>query len=228
LRSRRELRRVNAWMNHPRIMSGVLQKNLAQQPARRIVDLGAGDGHFLLGVAQRLPWPQAEAVLVDRLNLFAPQTAERFNRLGWRVRAELSEAAEYLRPERRPATGFDSGHTSSRSETGASAQSRTIVSNLFFHQFQTQPLAELLQLAADSALLIVALEPRRAWLARLGGRLLRFLGCGPVTRHDARVSIRAGFAGHELSALWPDKSNWDLSERRAGWCSHLFVARRRS
>jgi hypothetical protein len=47
-----------------------------------------------------------------------------------------------------------------------------------------------------------------------------------VTRHDATVSVRAGFSGDELSALWPDKKNWQLTEHRTGFFSHLFVARR--
>ena len=54
LRSRRDLRRLNAWMRHPRIMARLLQKNLPNQDARHIVELGAGDGHFLLSVARRL------------------------------------------------------------------------------------------------------------------------------------------------------------------------------
>jgi hypothetical protein len=52
------------------------------------------------------------------------------------------------------------------------------------------------------------------------------IGCGPVTRHDARLSIQAGFAGNELSELWPEKQGWRLSEQPAGWFSHLFIARR--
>jgi hypothetical protein len=47
-----------------------------------------------------------------------------------------------------------------------------------------------------------------------------------VTRHDAVLSVRAGFAGRELSALWPSADGWKLEERRAGLFSHLFVAHR--
>ena len=90
-----------------------------------------------------------------------------------------------------------------------------------------EELTDLLRLAATSSRLVVALEPRRSWLTRLGGRLLWVIGCGPVTRHDAHISIRAGFAGRELSALWPDPKNWSLTERPAGLFSHLFVARRK-
>jgi hypothetical protein len=210
LRSRRDLRRLNAWMGHPRVMARVLQKNLMHQDARQIVELGAGDGHFLLSVARRLrgQWPGAKATLVDRLDVLDPQTREHFNQLGWNVHAEIAEATEWLRK-------------TSPETTGA------VISNLFFHQFQTEQLAELLRLAARSSRMVVALEPRRSWVPRLCGRLLWVIGCGPVTCHDGRISIRAGFAGSELSALWPDKKNWELVERPVGLFSHLFIARRK-
>jgi hypothetical protein len=207
LRSRRDLRRLNAWMGHPRVMARALQTHLLDQNARQIVELGAGDGHFLLSVAGLLQgqWPGANATLVDQLDVLDPQTREQFNRLGWRVHAEIAEASEWLR------------------QSSAAA----VISNLFLHQFQTEKLAELLRLAANSARLIIALEPRRSWLPRLCGRLLWVIGCGPVTRHDAHISIRAGFSGNELSALWPDKENWELVERPVGLFSHLFIARRK-
>jgi hypothetical protein len=210
LRSRRDLRRLNAWMRHPQIMARVLQENLAGRDGQRIVELGAGDGHFLLSVAKRLNgrWPDTQAILVDQLEALDPRARDEFRRLGWRARAETAEAARWLRQEQ-------------------PAGAQTIISNLFFHQFQTEPLTELLRLAAGSSRTVIALEPRRAWLPRLCGRLLWAFGCGPVTRHDARVSIRAGFAGAELSALWPDKQAWRLTEQPAGMVSHLFIARRK-
>jgi len=210
LRSRRDLRRVNAWMRHPRIMARALQANLPGQGAQHLVELGAGDGHFLLSVAKRVNgrWPDTQALLVDQLNVLEPRTGEAFRRFGWHARTEIAEAAEWLH-QARP------------------QPEQVILGNLFFHQFQAQPLAELLRLAAGSARLVIALEPRRSWPARVCGRMLWAIGCGPVTRHDARISIRAGFVGGELSALWPDSANWRLTEQPAGFFSHLFIARRR-
>jgi hypothetical protein len=54
------------------------------------------------------------------------------------------------------------------------------------------------------------------------------IGCNGVTRHDAIVSIRAGFAEKELSGLWPKNEHWALQERSANFSSHLFVAQRES
>ena len=130
-RSRRDLRRLNAWMNHRNMMAAVLRKCLPAEAPRRIVELGAGDGHFLLSVAQRLLWRGTEAVLVDRLNALDPRIVESFRGLGWRVKAELAEAAEWL-----------------RLATPDSADA--VISNLFFHQFETAALTELLRLAAKT------------------------------------------------------------------------------
>jgi len=70
----------------------------------------------------------------------------------------------------------------------------------------------------------VALEPRRHFAARLGCELLWMIGCNRVTRHDARLSVRAGFRGQELSSLWPNIDGWSAHEQPAGLFSHLFVA----
>ena len=208
LRSRFDLRRLNAWMNHTPLMARSLSQNLGSSPPPRIAEIGAGDGHFFLTVAKvlRIRWPQADVTLVDRLNAFDTTVIERLNQSGWRTRTEIATASEWLQQS---AGSFDA-----------------IIANLFLHQFKTDDLAAMLRSAARSAKLFVALEPRRAWLPSLCGCFLWAIGCNSVTRHDAGVSIRAGFSGHELSDLWPDKNNWQVTERHAGLFSHLFIARR--
>lgn len=211
LRSRRDLRRVNAWMGHPQMMARML--DAAAPAARRaeIVELGAGDGHFFLSVARQLngQWAGGSVVLVDQLAALDGRVTEQMSGLGWAVRPSVAEAGTWL----------------SQAPKGVP---RIILSNLFFHQFDDPALREMLDLAAGASQAVIALEPRRGWLARLGGECLWAIGCGPVTRHDARLSIRAGFRGGELSALWPDRKSWTLTERRAGWFSHLFVARQKA
>lgn len=209
LRSRRDLRLLNLGMGHPPIMARALLEQLRGCNAPRIVELGAGDGHFLLSVAKRLRphWPSAEVTLVDRLESFDPEIQAHFNGLGWRVRTETKTASEWLR----------------QSPPGAAD---AIICNLFLHQIRDEELVEMLGLAARTANLLIAIEPRRSRLSRLGGSLLWLIGCGPVTRHDADVSIRAGFYEEDLSIIWPNKKDWSLIERPAGLFSHLFIARR--
>jgi hypothetical protein len=209
LRSRRDLRLLNLGMGHPPLMARALLEHLRGRNAPRIVELGAGDGHFLLSVANRLrpQWPSAEATLVDRLDSFDPRIQARFSSLGWRMRTEIKTASEWLR----------------QSSPGSAD---AIVFNLFLHQFKDDDLTEMLGLAARTTNLLIAVEPRRSRVSRLGGSILWLIGCGPVTRHDADVSIRAGFYGEELSTIWPNKKDWSLIERPAGLFSHLFIAQR--
>ena len=210
LRSRRDIRRLNGLMGHSRLMARALEKSLRGRASPRIVELGAGDGHFLLGVAERMrpARMEVEATLVDRLDVLDPRMRERFNALGWRIQAEIAGAMEWLRQ-------------------AAPDSADVIISNLFFHQFGKDELTEMLRLAARSAHTVIALEPRRGWLPDFLGRFLWVAGCGSVTRYDGRVSIRAGFSGRELSALWPDAKNWELTEGPAGIFTHRFLARRK-
>ena len=62
--------------------------------------------------------------------------------------------------------------------------------------------------------------------ALAGCRFLWAIGCNDVSRHDAVASVRAGFSGRELCALWPGGRGWQLSEGSAWPFSHTFVARR--
>jgi methyltransferase family protein len=210
LHSRRDIVRLNALMGHSALMADELKIAFARHLSFRIVDLGAGGGEFMLSVARRLrqAWRGVEVTLVDREDVVRSQTREQFFGLEWKVRMDQADALQWLR-------------------NGAAQRVEAIVTNLFLHQLPDAQLSELLSRAAVKARLFIALEPRRSKRALFLSRCLWLLGCNSVTRHDAPVSVRAGFAGRELSALWPDRENWELTERPAGWFSHLFIARRK-
>jgi hypothetical protein len=61
-----------------------------------------------------------------------------------------------------------------------------------------------------------------------GSHLLGLIGCNDVTRHDAVLSVHAGFRGTELSELWREAQpdGWTLRESAAGPFGHLFSASR--
>ena len=99
-----------------------------------------------------------------------------------------------------------------------------VTANLFLHHFTGDELAPILSRVAGLAPLFVACEPRRAALPHLGSRLLWAIGCNDVSRHDAVVSVEAGFAGTELSAIWPEPDRWRLHEQR-GTAVHPRVCR---
>jgi hypothetical protein len=56
--------------------------------------------------------------------------------------------------------------------------------------------------------------------------MLIAIGCNDVSRHDAVVSVRAGFSDRELSELWPADRRWSLHEHAALPFTHCFAARR--
>lgn len=207
IRSRRDLRCINWWMRNHVIMGRTLEENQSSAP-RRITELGAGDGNFLLRLAKEVSphWRDMDATLLDLQENFSTTTRASFAALGWRAEAVVADVFDWT-----PSGDADG----------------VIVANLFLHHFQDAQLSGLLHTVSKNSKLFVAIEPHRFALPALVGQLLWFIGCNGVTRHDAVVSIRAGFAGREISALWPDKSNWQLTERRAGLFSHLFIARRR-
>lgn len=206
--SRRDLRRINAWMRNHAIMARVLQTAGNGHAPKQIIDLGAGDGHFLVRVAKKISprWPGARVTLLDNRKIMSLQTLAAFTPLGWHAAAVAVDVFDWLPT----AAGLD-----------------VVVANLFLHHFEDTRLVELFRAVASQAHLFVAIEPRRALWPLFCCRLLWVIGCNSVTRHDATVSVRAGFSGHELSALWPVDNDWQLTERRTGFFSHLFVARRK-
>ena len=101
-----------------------------------------------------------------------------------------------------------------------------VIGSSILHHLDEPSLERLFALAAERSHTLAACEPRRSAFALAASRLLWFIGCNDVTRHDAVVSVRAGFRGDELSRLWPRSAGWQLTERTALPFSHLFVARR--
>jgi hypothetical protein len=217
IRSRRDLQRVNRVMGSCGILSRALRRALASTPphvAPRILELGAGDGTLALRIATRLAasWPVAELTLLDRQALISDATGTAFAHLGWSLRPLTVDALAWARaPTRQQRSGrWD-----------------VILVNLFLHHFEDAGLRELLAAAAGRCDAFIACEPRRSLAALAGSALLPALGVSADTRHDAIVSVRAGFRGDELSRLWPaSRGAWRLAEGRAGLFSHLFVAAR--
>jgi hypothetical protein len=200
-RSRRDLARINAVMMQHRIMAGAL----AGLPCPRLLaDLGGGDGRFLLGVARQLKqWRGVRAVILDRQAIVSSETRAAFHALGWScevMRGDIFETLPQLSPD-------------------------IVTANLFLHHLENRELARLLALVASRAAGFVTCEPRRSAFAVLAARLVFLLGANDVSRHDALASVRAGFAGGDLSSLWPDSTGWKIEERSVFPFTHLFVVR---
>ena len=207
-RSRRDLVRVNALMANARIVAAELRRAHPGGP-RAMAEIGAGDGAFALRLARALPPAPAQAriALVDRQAIVPAETLAAFAQRGWSAACETADVFAWL-------------------ESPGAGRFDAIVANLFLHHFEDEQLARLLALVAGRTACFVACEPRRSDFALAGSRLLALAGCNDVTRHDAVVSVRAGFTGAELGALWPRASGWHLEERARGLFSHCFVASR--
>jgi hypothetical protein len=204
VRSRRDLRLMNRIMGHASIIRRVLEQRAVGRPLR-IAELGAGDGTLLERVLPKLSrYSTAELVFVDRQPVVSADTISRYAASRCSVSVAAADVFEWLSRQTR---SFDA-----------------IVANLFLHHFEVPQLRALFALAARSTSSFIACEPRRARIPLAGSRVLGLIGCNDVTRHDAHVSVRAGFSGAELSALWPADGSWRLEERRAGLFSHLFIA----
>jgi SAM-dependent methyltransferase len=201
MRSRRDLARINVVMMQHRIMARAL---VGLRAPRLLADLGGGDGRFLLGVARRLKqWRGVRAVILDRKAIVSRETREAFQALGWScevMQGDIFETLPRLSPD-------------------------IVTANLFLHHLEDGALTRLLALVAARTAGFVGCEPRRSAFAALGARLVFMLGANDVSRHDALASVRAGFAGRELSSLWPQSPKWEIEEHGVFPFTHLFVAR---
>lgn len=207
--SRRDLRRLNWWMRHARVMANSLRPFKAKLSTPNVTELGAGDGTFLLTVARSLgvDWSGTHAVLLDRQTAVGEGTLRAFRLAGWHAEPKTCDVFDWcLEPSR--------------------IHCSIVLANLFLHHFDSKQLAELLKRVTTQSQIFVALEPRRSALSLLFSKMLWLIGCNAVTRHDAPASVRAGFRGSELSRLWPTTSGWIIRERLSGPFSHLFVAHR--
>ncbi len=205
--SRRDLRRINSIMGHAGFFGKELPRHFASRSPQNIVEIGSGDGEFLLTVARKLArrWPKLEVTIVDLQPAVTPDTLEAFQELGWIVDVVTADVFEWV----------------SRCEAVD-----IIIANLFLHHFHDEPLAGLFQQLSSRTRVFGACEPRRSAAALAASRSLALIGCNDVTRHDGPVSVQAGFSGVELSALWPSSGGWQLDEAKHGFFSHGFVATR--
>jgi len=207
MHSRRDLRRINVLMGNASRMAASLRQVKGTGEIHHLVELGAGDGSFALSLARRLSsvGQLREVTLVDQAALANGNTHGEFAKLGCTLHVIQADVFDWL---------------------ASAGAADVIVANLFLHHFEEESLGKLLRFAASRSRFFIGCEPRRSAMSLACSRLLGLIGCNDVTRHDAVVSVRAGFSGRELSKLWPGHREWILEERPAGVFSHLFVARK--
>jgi hypothetical protein len=208
-RSRRDLRRLNGWMRNRKHVLGAIH-GLRQAPAN-IVEVGTGDGTFMLSMARRLRWKHpVRLTMLDMQPVLSGETLEGFAHLGWETEVREEKIQDWL-----------------SERAGRAERIDLVLGNLFWHHFSDEELRECFAKISGICRAFIACEPRRWLPAQISTRLLWGIGCSRVTMHDARVSVAAGFRDSELSALWPAGSEMKVQEYEGGWASHLFVAERK-
>ncbi len=219
-RSRRDLVRVHRAMGTRAITGRGWQSLVTPRRAAtalRILELGAGDGSLLLGVARDLAprWPQVQLTLLDRQDIVSAATLAAYAALGWTARVQVADVLDWAGPTAAAAAG------------PAAPRWDLITTSLFLHHFQDGELGILLAAVAARSDAFFACEPRRSRLALLGSHLVGALGANAVTREDAVLSVHAGFQAQELTARWPRAaSDWTTREGAAGLFGHVFSAGR--
>ena len=203
--SRRDLVWINALLFQSWIMARLLRRHVSRAPTR-ILEIGSGDGTFMLSVARRLArdWSDLDLVMLDHIDVVEDATRAAFAALGWRVETITEDVFEWIG---RGAGAFD-----------------IITANLVLHHFKPPELARLFAALMRMAPVFLATEPRRNAVSLAGCWSLRAIGVNDVTQHDSVASVRAGFMGDELTLLWPSGSSHRISERRLGPFTHFFVA----
>lgn len=163
MRSRRDLRRIHGAMGTRSILLHALQDMSALRrigAPLRILELGAGDGSLMLGVARALAptWAPVHLTLLGAQPLVTQDTIARYADLGWTAIASVLDVFEW-------ADGPAGAHRHGKRH----APWDLIVTNLFLHHFEGAQLAGLLRSIADRSDRFLACEPRRAWLRLVGG-----------------------------------------------------------
>ena len=206
--SRRDLRRLHPFLGQIGLWTRWFEENFPIRPPASLADLGAGDGS-LLGTVLFRAYPKgghgARIFFVDRQPVVPESTLAHLRRCNWLPTVMATDVFDWL-------------------EEGPPLEAA--LANLFLHHFEEAGITRLFSALAGKTSVFAAAEPRRNRFAWCTARSLGLIGCHPVTRHDARVSVEAGFRGRELSALWPSPG-WKVREVSSGPFTHFFSAGKR-
>ena len=98
VRSRQDLRRINALMGNVSVVASLLRRRIGDGEVCHLVELGAGDGAFALNLTRRLAAAArvTEVTLVDRVAPANEHMADRFARLGCKLNLIQADVFDWL------------------------------------------------------------------------------------------------------------------------------------
>jgi len=179
--NRRDLRFFNGLMGNYRWFARVLGTHL--RPQDRVLELGAGEGDLGRYLHRQVYQERAQQVCAPTVS----------------TKAIYSGLDLWPRPKDWPAIW--SWHRDDLTTFPGYAEPSVIFGNLILHQFEDDVLRALGRKWREHARLLVFCEPARSQLHLAQLPLARLAGINYVSRHDARVSIHAGFRSNELPQL---------------------------
>jgi len=204
--SRRDLQRLHLILGQVGLWTRWFSENFPARPPSSLADLGAGDGS-LLGTVLLRAYPKgghgARIFFVDRQPVLPESTLAHLRRRNWLPTVVAADAPSWIED---------------------SPPVDAVIANLFLHHLDEPGIRQLFSGLTGKTSAFAAAEPRRGLFAHWGAKALGLLGCNSVTRHDARVSVEAGFTGHEIRGLWPSARGWHLEEKSVGPFTHFFFA----
>jgi SAM-dependent methyltransferase len=209
IRSRKDLQRVNRMMGNAQFQAASIIRLFAGKKSVRILEIGCGDGTFMLEVLKIANKSglkaTGEVFLLDMQEIVSETTIKNFAESGWSAAAIKADLFQWLR-------------------IAATERFDLIACNLFLHHFHPEALRKIFAAAAACADAFFCTEPRRNLFCLGVTQCLWLIGCNDVTRHDAPVSIHAGFNQQELQQLWPEsrKAEWKFEEKKCGLFTHWF------
>ncbi len=177
----REIRWVNRWLGGRRALQTGLGLALRGLPAGSTVealDVGTGDGTLPASVA---PWAA---------------------RRGWELRwVVLDRAWSALRCCQETGNMWPAVAGEATTLPFREKSFDVVAASMFLHHFPAPTVVDLLRAFRRLARAAVIINDlRRSWLAWAAIFLIsRGLGCHPVFRHDAPLSVLRGFTKHELA-----------------------------
>ncbi|MEZ5277320.1 MAG: hypothetical protein R3F07_13135 [Opitutaceae bacterium] len=197
-RARRDLQMINGLMGNHRWILRQLQPLV--RSGDRLVEWGGGDGSLARMIdARRTSLPAFSLTVIDQ----APPPPDLPETISWSSRNLLDRRSPTLR-------------------------AAIVIANLILHHFEPDSLRQLGAMLHPECRTIIACEPVRRRCHQWQLRLLRLLGIHPITRHDAHVSVGAGFRGNELAeGLGLHPSDWTVRIRETALGAHRLLAIRK-
>jgi hypothetical protein len=199
VKNRRDLQTFNRLFGSRRWFARSLLEHLRSED--KLLEIGAGDGSLIRDIRQQV---------LPRFTNDLP---------AWHL-LELKEVPPCEGP------GFVR-HLADVRVFPSYADFTVILGNMFLHQMQNSELAHLGKQWNEHARLLIFQETWRQPFALWGAKLLT-LPMSPVSRHDAAVSVRAGFRKGELGPLLGlDPVRWQTTVTTSIRGVYRFIACRK-